>query len=159
MTTHSETRLVPYPPDLMFQVVADVEKYPRFLPWCVGLRVLQRDHVKGREVLLAEMLVGYMGIREKYTSRVILDPEGRTVDVSQTDGPFRILENHWKFTPEGEGARIELALAYEFRSRMLNLVANAAFGRVYERMSDAFIARAQKLADRAKERSLRENRS
>src|ERR1700712_4181595 len=95
MTAHNETRIVPSPPELMFQVVADVEKYPQFLPWCVGLRVLKRDHVKAREVLLAEMMVGYKSIREKYTSRVILDPEGKTIDVTQTDGPFRMLENHW----------------------------------------------------------------
>ncbi len=145
MTAHSETRIVPYTADLMFQVVADVEKYPQFLPWCVGLRVLKREHVKARDVLLAEMLVGYKAIREKYTSRVVIDPAGRTIDVAQTDGPFRILENHWRFTPEGEGCRIELALAYEFRSRMLNVVANAAFGRVYAKMADAFEARARSL--------------
>lgn len=146
MTTHSETRVVPYPPTLMFQVVADVEKYPKFLPWCVGLRVLNRDQVKGREILLAEMVVGYKGIREKYTSRVILDPAAWTIDVAQTDGPFRVLENHWKFTPEGEGTRVDVSLAYEFRSRMLNLVAGAAFGRVYARMAEAFVARAKRLS-------------
>jgi coenzyme Q-binding protein COQ10 len=145
VTTHSETRVVPYPASLMFDVVADVEKYPQFLPWCVGLRVLKREHVKAREVLLAEMVVGYMSIREKYTSRVILDRSGLTIDVAQTDGPFRVLENHWRFTVEGEGCRIELALAYEFRSRMLNAVANAAFGRVYTKMADAFEARARTL--------------
>jgi coenzyme Q-binding protein COQ10 len=149
MTAHTETRIVPYPPELMFQVVADVEKYPQFLPWCTGLRILKRDHVKAREVLLAEMLVGYKGIHERYTSRVILDPEARTVDVSQTDGPFRILENHWKFTPERAGTCIEVALAYEFRSRMLNLVATAAFGRVYTKMADAFEARAKSLFEKA----------
>lgn len=149
MSSHSEVRVVPYPPDLMFQVVADVEKYPQFLPWCTGLRVLKRDHVKGRDVLLAEMLVGYKGIRERYTSRVILDREGRTVDVTQTDGPFRVLENHWKFTPEGEGTRVEVSLAYEFRSRMLNMVASAAFGRVYAKMADAFEARAKALSHQA----------
>jgi coenzyme Q-binding protein COQ10 len=129
----------------MFQVVADVEKYPQFLPWCVGLRVLKRDHVKAREVLLAEMLVGYKGIREKYTSRVILDREGLTVDVAQTDGPFKVLENHWKFAPEEGGTRVDVSLAYEFRSRMLNMVAGAAFGKVYERMADAFEGRAKAL--------------
>ncbi|HEY1709657.1 MAG TPA: type II toxin-antitoxin system RatA family toxin [Rhizomicrobium sp.] len=145
MAAHSETRIVPYPPEVMFQAVADVEKYPQFLPWCVGLRILKRDHVKDRDVLLAEMIVGYKGIREKFTSRVIIDPIGRTIDVVQTDGPFRILENHWKFAPEGEGCRVDLSLAYEFRSRMLNMVAGAAFGRVYEKMADAFENRARKL--------------
>jgi coenzyme Q-binding protein COQ10 len=150
VTTHRESRIVPYTADLMFEVVADVENYPQFLPWCVGLRVLKREPIKGREVLLAEMLVGYKTIREKYTSRVVLDREGRTIDVSQTDGPFRILENHWRFTPEGEGGcRVDLSLAWEFRSRLLNAVASAAFGRVYERMADAFEARARALSTSA----------
>jgi coenzyme Q-binding protein COQ10 len=149
VTAHSETRRVPYSADLMFEVVADVEQYPQFLPWCVGLRVLKREHVKSREVLTAEMIVGYKAIREKYTSRVILDAEGRSIDVTQTDGPFRILENHWRFTPDGEGCRIELSLAYEFRSRFLNSIANAAFGRVYARMADAFEARARSLLEQS----------
>ncbi|HEX2591944.1 MAG TPA: type II toxin-antitoxin system RatA family toxin [Rhizomicrobium sp.] len=151
MTTHSETRVVPYPPELMFQVVGDVEKYPQFLPWCVGLRVLKRDHVKGREVLQAEMIVGYKGIREKYTSRVILDCEAMTISVTQTDGPFRVLENHWKFAAEDNGTKVDVSLAYEFRSRMLNMVAGVAFGRVYEKMADAFEGRAKKLFEQAQQ--------
>ena len=67
----------------MFQVVADVEQYPKFLPWCVALRVLSREHVKDRDVLSAEMAVGYGALREKYTSRVILDPGARTIDVAK----------------------------------------------------------------------------
>lgn len=146
MTTHSETRLVPYSADLMFQVVADVEQYPKFLPWCVALRVLSREHVKDREVLIAEMAVGYGALREKYTSRVILDRNARTIDVAQTSGPFKQLENHWRFTPLAEGCQVEFSLAYEFRNRVLNAVAGAAFGKVYVKMADAFEARATELS-------------
>jgi len=131
----------------MFRVVADVEKYPQFLPWVVALRVLTREQVKGRDVLTAEMAVGYGALREKYTSRVILDPAARAIDVAQTSGPFRILENHWRFTPEGAGCRVEFSIAYEFKSRLLNAVAGAAFGRVYVKMADAFEARAKALTD------------
>ncbi len=147
MTTHSETRIVPHAAHLMFRVVADVEKYPQFLPWVVALRVLTREQVKGRDVLTAEMAVGYGALREKYTSRVILDPAARAIDVAQTSGPFRILENHWRFTPEGAGCRVEFSIAYEFKSRLLNAVAGAAFGRVYVKMADAFEARAKALTD------------
>jgi len=147
VSAHSETRIVPYTADLMFQVVADVEQYPRFLPWVVALRVLSRESVKGRDVLNAEMAVGYGALREKYTSRVILDPTGRTIDVMQTSGPFKILENHWRFTPLGDRCRLEFSIAYEFKSRLLNAVAGAAFGKVYIKMADAFEARAKALSD------------
>lgn len=145
MTAHSETRIVPYTADLMFQVVADVEQYPKFLPWCVALRVLSRERVEDRDVLSAEMAVGYGALREKYTSRVILDPVARTIDVAQTSGPFKQLENHWRFTPLADGCRVDFSLAYEFRNRVLNAVAGAAFGRVYVKMADAFEARAKTL--------------
>lgn len=131
----------------MFEVVADVEQYPKFLPWCVALRVLSREHVKDREVLSAEMAVGYGALREKYTSRVILDRTERTIDVAQTSGPFKQLENHWRFTPLPEGCRVDFSLAYEFRNRVLNAVAGAAFGKVYVKMADAFEARAKDLSD------------
>lgn len=147
MTAHSETRAVPYTADLMFQVVADVEQYPKFLPWCVALRVLSRERVKDRDVLSAEMAVGYGALREKYTSRVILDSSARTIDVAQTSGPFKQLENHWRFTPLAEGCRVDFSLAYEFRNRVLNAVAGAAFGKVYVKMADAFEARARALSN------------
>lgn len=130
----------------MFQVVADVEQYPKFLPWCVALRVLSREHVKNRDVLSAEMAVGYGALRERYTSRVILDHAARAIDVTQTSGPFKQLENHWHFTPLEKGCQIEFSLAYEFRSRVLNAVAGAAFGKVYAKMADAFEVRAKELS-------------
>ena len=133
----------------MFEVVADVERYPEFLPWCVALRVLSREHVKSRDVLSAEMAVGYGALREKYTSRVILDRNARTIDVAQTSGPFKQLENHWRFTPTPEGCQVDFSLTYEFRNRVLNAVAGAAFGKVYVKMADAFEARAKELSDQS----------
>jgi coenzyme Q-binding protein COQ10 len=131
----------------MYRVVADVEQYPKFLPWVVALRVLSRTPDDGREVLTAQMAVGYGAMREKYTSRVILDPAVRTIDVAQTDGPFKVLENHWRFTPDETGCRVDFSIAYEFKSRLLNAVAGAAFGKVYVKMADAFEARAKALSD------------
>lgn len=142
MTRHSETRIVPYTADLMFRVVADVESYPKFLPWVTAARILSR----GERELTAEMSVGFARFTESYTSRVTLDPAARTVGVVQIRGPFRILENHWKFTPRGEGCRIDFAIAFEFRNPVLNMVAGAAFDRVSRRMADAFEARAKALS-------------
>jgi coenzyme Q-binding protein COQ10 len=149
VTQHAETRIVPYTVDLMYAVVADVERYPEFLPWVVALRVTSREHVKEREVLLAEMAVGYGALRERYTSRVVLDPAGRAIDVVQTDGPFRVLENHWRFEPAENGCIVNFSIAFEFRNRFLNAVATGAFERVMFRMADAFEARAKVLAKSA----------
>lgn len=153
MTTHAEIRIVPYTADLMFRVVADVEQYPQFLPWVVALRVLSREHVKNRDILSAEMAVGYGALREKYTSRVVLDPSAYSIDVAQTSGPFKLLENHWRFTPLAQSCRVEFSLAYEFRNRVLNAVAGAAFGKVYVKMADAFEARAKQISDQPVQKS------
>jgi len=153
VSAHSETRIVPYAADLMFQVVADVDQYPKFLPWVVALRVLGREHVKSREVVFAEMAVGFGALREKYTSRVELDPVSRNIDVVQTSGPFQTLENHWRFTALGTGCRVEFSIVYEFKSRLLNSIAGAAFAKVYVKMADAFEARAKALSDQPMQQS------
>jgi coenzyme Q-binding protein COQ10 len=144
---HNEVRIVPYPAALMYDVVADVEKYPLFLPWVLGLRVKSRDS----RMVLAEMMVGYKGFREKYTSRVLLDPAAMTVDVAQVEGPFRRLENHWRFVPlkRGDGAEaceVHFRIAFEFRNRLLGAVARAAFEKALLRMTEAFEARAAALS-------------
>ncbi len=146
MASHTETRLLPYSADLMFGVVADVERYPEFLPWCTGLRVLSRSKEGESDVLIAEMLVGYRALRERYTSRVVLDPTAYAIDVVQTKGPFRTLENHWRFTPRERGCEVTFRIAFEFKNRFLNVVAAQAFEHVLLRMTDAFEARAKELS-------------
>jgi coenzyme Q-binding protein COQ10 len=141
MISHRETRNVPYPAELMYAVVADVEKYPQFLPWVVALRVLSRRE----DGLTAEMAVGYGSLRERYTSEVTLDPAARRIDVVQTKGPFKTLENHWRFTPNGEGCEIEFSILFEFKSRLLHSVAGAKFEKVMLKMADAFEARAKNI--------------
>lgn len=143
MISHRETRIVPYPAELMYAVVSDVEKYPEFLPWVVALRVLSRDENR----LTAEMAVGYGALRERYTSDVVLDPAALRVDVTQTKGPFKTLENHWRFTPSGEGCEIEFSILFEFRSRLLHSVAGAKFEKVMLKLADAFEARAKSIQD------------
>jgi coenzyme Q-binding protein COQ10 len=130
----------------MYAVVADVEQYPEFLPWVVALRIKSRALEEGREILLAEMVVGYWALRERYTSRVILDPSNHTVDVVAIEGPFHRLENHWKFTPQTIGSRVEFAVAFEFSNRLLQAAAGGAFEKVLMKMTDAFEARAASLS-------------
>jgi coenzyme Q-binding protein COQ10 len=146
MTQHSETRIVPYTADLMFSVVADVERYPEFLPWVVALRVKSRQMEGGREILLAEMAVGYRALRERYTSRVTLDRDARCIDVVAIDGPFHRLENHWQFTPQDKSVRVDFAVAFEFSNRLLQKAAGGAFEKVLLKMTDAFEARAASLS-------------
>lgn len=143
MIAHRETRFVPYPASLMYEVVSDVEKYPQFLPWVVALRVLSR----GDNRLTAEMAVGYGALRERYTSDIVLDPENLKVDVSQTSGPFKVLENHWQFTPQSDGCEISFSIQFEFKSRLLHSVASAKFEKALLKMTDAFEARAKTIKE------------
>ncbi|HEY8950869.1 MAG TPA: type II toxin-antitoxin system RatA family toxin [Rhizomicrobium sp.] len=147
MTSHSESRVVPYPADLMFAIVADVERYPEFVPWCVGLRILKREAVGLREIMLCETIVGFRGLREKYTSRVTAVAREHRVDVEQVSGVFRKLTTHWRFTPVDEkSCRVDFAIDFEFKSRVLGAVAGAAFGLVVTQMTKAFEDRAKKLS-------------
>jgi coenzyme Q-binding protein COQ10 len=145
---HRETRIVPYSAELMYAVVSDVENYPKFLPWVVALRVLSRRE----NGMTAEMAVGYGALRERYTSEIRLDPAIRRIDVTQIKGPFKQLENHWRFTPisnekmVGEGCEISFSILFEFKSRLLHSVAGARFEKVMLKMADAFEARAATLS-------------
>ncbi|HLY04379.1 MAG TPA: type II toxin-antitoxin system RatA family toxin [Rhizomicrobium sp.] len=150
MPSHSESRILPYPHDFIYAIVADVERYPEFLPWCAGLRILSREKSASGEVLLAETLIGYKALRERYTSRVELEPHGR-IDVAQTEGPFRQLENHWRFAPAGSDCRVDFSISFEFKSRILGRVAGAALGLVMMQMTNAFEARARTLSQKSKQ--------
>jgi coenzyme Q-binding protein COQ10 len=141
--SHTETRSVPYPAELMYAVVSDVEKYPEFLPWVVALRVLSRRD----DGMTAEMAVGYGGLRERYTSDIRLNPATHRIDVAQIKGPFKVLENHWQFTPKDEGCDITFSILFEFKSRLLHSVAGAKFEKVMLKMADAFEARAKDIQE------------
>jgi coenzyme Q-binding protein COQ10 len=142
MPKHRETKTLPYSPEQMFDLVADVERYPEFLPWVVGARV---DHRRDTaNVIHADLLVGFKMIRERYTSKVELD-RPRRIDVTYTRGPFRYLENHWQFEPASEGCRIQFYLDFEFRSRLLQRVMGSLFHEAVKKMVSAFEARARRL--------------
>jgi coenzyme Q-binding protein COQ10 len=146
MASHSESRLVPYGADFMYAIVADVELYPKFVPWCVDLKVESREKTDAGETLIADTTVGFRNFRETYTSKVTLDPAARKIDIVQTKGVFKEMETHWEFMPEGDHCLIEFAIAFEFKSTLLGLIADAAFGRVQSRMAEAFEKRAERLS-------------
>jgi coenzyme Q-binding protein COQ10 len=141
MSTHAERRRLPYSPEQLFDLVADVERYPEFLPWCVGARVRERKP----GLVVADLLIGYRMVRERFTSRVILDRPGR-IDVSYSEGPFRYLNNHWLFEPEPDGGcTLDFFVDFEFRSRMLQKIIEVLFNEAVRRMVGAFETRARNL--------------
>jgi coenzyme Q-binding protein COQ10 len=127
-------RKVAFTPRQMFDVVADVERYPLFLPLC-----------EGRTELTATMSVGYGAIQEAFTTRVMLDADGGVIHVRNLDGPFSKLENTWRFVPAPGGCEVQFAIDYEFRSMMLSLVAGAAFEKAARSYTEAFEQRARTL--------------
>lgn len=130
----------------MFALVADVERYPEFVPLCEKLTVRSRRERDGRTVLVADMTVGYRAIRETFTTQVFLNPDGNTIDVKYLDGPFRYLTNEWRFEPlQGSGSMVHFFIDYEFKSRILAALMGAMFDRAFRMFADAFEKRADAL--------------
>jgi coenzyme Q-binding protein COQ10 len=142
MPAYRTQRIVGHTPQQMFELVADVERYPEFLPFCTGLTVRGREPSPDGETILATMSVGYKAIRESFTSRVRLDPGAMKIHVAYVDGPFRHLSNVWRFSPAGIGCRIDFFIDYEFRSRLLAVVMGAMFDQAFRRFAAAFEERA-----------------
>ena len=140
MPTHAEQRLLPYTPEQMYALVADIERYPEFLPWCVAARIRERR----ADFINADLVIGFRMIRERFTSHVKLDPPGR-IDVTYAEGPFRHLDNHWLFERAPGGCRVDFFVDFEFKSRLLQKVIVVLFGEAVKRMVAAFEGRAQQL--------------
>jgi coenzyme Q-binding protein COQ10 len=140
--THNETRLLPYTADQMFDLVADVARYPEFLPWCMGARIREQTDT----ILLADLMIGFKMVRERFSSKVWLDRSAKRIDVEYINGPFRTLQNHWTFYPTDDGGcRIEFFLEFEFSSLMLQKLIGMLFHEAVRRMVAAFETRAKQL--------------
>jgi coenzyme Q-binding protein COQ10 len=148
MPSFSIRRRVPFTPRQMFDLVADVEQYPRFLPLCEALRVRSREHRDGKDYLVADMTVGYKAIRETFTSKVALDPATDRVLVTYVDGPFKYLENRWHFVPAGAGTDVVFDLSYEMKSRMFAVLVGAVFDKAFRKFAEAFEERAGQIYGR-----------
>ena len=143
MPTFETTRVVPHSPEKMFALVADVERYPEFLPMCEALNVRSRRERDGVTLLVADMTVGYKAIRETFTSQVVLKPADSRIDVKYIDGPFKYLTNRWRFEDEGAaGCAIHFFIDYEFKSRILGALMGAMFDRAFRMFAEAFEKRA-----------------
>ena len=131
----------------MFALVADVERYPEFVPLCRSLHVRSRSkNADGKEVLIADMTVAYKVFRETFTSRVTLNPEALSILVEYLDGPFKHLENRWHFLPlDDDASEVDFFLSYEFKSRTLQRLMGAVFDSAFSRFVNAFEARADEI--------------
>lgn len=142
MTGRRATSVVPFSPDAMFDLVADVRRYPEFVPHCRALRVIAEDAPEGVGTLDAEMIVAYRAFRERFKCRVTLDRPQGAIDVAYIEGPFRKLATQWRFLPHAEGSVVDFFVDFEFRSLLLQATAAAVFERAFVKMSDAFVERA-----------------
>jgi len=138
---HAEQRVLPYTPTQLFDMIADIERYPDFLPWCRAIRIRKRE---GNEIL-ADMVIGFKVFRERFTSRVTLNPEQNRIDVAYAEGPFKYLDNHWVFKDHPEGCEIDFYVDFEFRSRLMQRAVELLFVEAVRRMVGAFEARANSL--------------
>lgn len=130
----------------MYALVANVEEYPQFLPLCEGLSVVGRETIEGKEVLSANMQVGYKFIRENFTSRVTLDPSSHQILVEYMDGPFEHLENRWRFySRDGGGSEIDFYIAYRFRSVLFERLVGSLFDKAVRKYTNAFEERADRI--------------
>ncbi len=141
MSTHAEKRILPYRPDQLYALVAGIEHYPKFLPWCVGARIRERNET----VVVADLIIGFKVFRERFTSRVTLDPAGKRIDVEYTEGPFKYLKNHWIFLDHPQGCEIDFYVDFEFRSKLLQKTIELLFNEAVKRMVGAFETRALQL--------------
>lgn len=141
MPTHAEQKVLPYSPQQMYGLVADVERYPEFLPWCLASRIRRREG----NVLYADLVIGFKMVRERFTSRVELNEPRCRIDVQYTEGPFHYLNNHWIFLPHEQGTCVDFYVDFEFRSKMLQKIMGVLFNEAVRRMVQAFETRAHQL--------------
>ena len=140
MATHAERRVLPYTPLQIYALVADVERYPEFLPWCRAARITRRDG----NVIHADLVIGFKMFRERFSSKVTLNPP-ESVHVDYIKGPMRHLNNHWRFEPHENGCLVDFYVDFEFRSAFLHPAIGLLFHEAARRMVSAFEARAKKL--------------
>ena len=141
MTQHAERRLLRHKPEHLYALVADVAKYPEFLPWCLASRIRSREDDK----LVADLIIGFQMFKERFTSHVRLDEAAMTIHVEYAEGPFKYLSNQWRFLEHPEGCEIDFYVDFEFNSRILQTVIESLFTEAVKRMVSAFEARADAL--------------
>lgn len=147
MPTHSENRKLPYSAEQMYDLVADVARYPEFLPWNSAARVRKvTAQPDGTAVMEADLVISFKVFREKFGSRVVLDPARRRIDTEYLDGPFKYMKSYWQFSDqEAGGCAVEFFVDFEFRNAMLQNLIGVVFNQAMQRIVKAFEDRARAL--------------
>lgn len=146
MPTHGEKRVMPYTPAQMYDLAADVQSYPEFLPWNSAARIRKREPgPQGTEVVHADLVISFKVFRERFTSRAVLDPARRRIDMSYLDGPFKHMDSFWSFRDHPQGCEVEFFVDFEFRNVVLQKVIGVVFDEAMHRIVKAFEDRAKAL--------------
>lgn len=145
MPSHSEKRVLPYTADQMYDLVADVANYPKFLPWTAAARIRSTTDEGDKTVMLADLVISFKVFREKFGSRVSLWPETKQIDTEYIDGPFSYLESQWKFADVDGGCEVQFSVDFEFKNKLLQGAAGMFFNEAMQRIVRAFERRAADL--------------
>ena len=145
MPTHTEKRIMPYTAKQMYDLVADVETYPDFLPWCAATRIRKVTKDSHKIIIEADLIIAFKVFRERFGSRVTLKAEKFSIDVEYLDGPFKYLNNHWIFRDVDGGCEADFFVDFEFKSRVLQALIGVVFNEAMQRIVKAFEMRADDL--------------
>ena len=145
MPTHSETRHLPYPAQGMYDLVADVERYPEFLPWCAAARIRSITREGAARRMEADLVISFKVFRERFGSRVMLWDEAKKIDTEYLDGPFRYMKSTWAFRDAPGGCEVDFFVDFEFRNAVLQGIIGLVFNEAMQRIVRAFEARAAQL--------------
>lgn len=146
MPTHEAETVLPYTQKQLYDLVADIESYPKFIPWCEAARVWEREG----DIALADLIISFKGVNGKYTSRVFFDEEAMEISVELAQGPFKHLYQGWKFSKVAGGTKVEFDIDFALRSKLLEKIVDLMFSDACERMMAAFTKRAKELYSESK---------
>lgn len=145
MPTHSETRFLPYSADQMYDLVADVGSYPKFLPWCAAARIRSVTEHGDHAIMTADLVISFKVFRERFGSRVVLWPEQKKIETEYVDGPFRFMRSDWQFSPAEGGCEVTFFVDFEFKNAILQGIIGVVFNEAMQRIVRAFERRAADL--------------
>lgn len=146
MPTHSETRILPYSAQQMYDLVADVARYPEFLPWCAAARIRRTSPLNDTAVQVdADLVISFKVFRERFGSRVTLWPDTRKIDTEYLDGPFKYMKSNWAFADTETGCEVIFYVDFEFKNKVLQGIIGVVFNEAMHRIVRAFELRAEQL--------------
>ena len=145
MPTHSETKPLPYTAQQMYDLVADVGRYPEFLPWTAAARIRSDEDRGDHRVMDADLVISFKVFRERFTSRVVLWPDAKKIDTEYLDGPFKQMISNWAFEDVPGGCNVHFHVDFEFRNLILQGIIGVVFNEAMQRVVRAFEKRAAEL--------------